>query len=298
MKSVFFSRFCLVLLLCAALCLPAAPVSASALPDYNTVESSGAVYGYPAMALTNFCSLLSAEDQETLIIPGSVPFGETKLPVLRINADAFDDCGSLKYVRLDHSRKELLYATESAFDFTSAENLEIVFTNADVTGEVQEKFSLPAGAELQQYVDLSGHTLSLTGEFHDGAVTLQWDNCNHLGMYRVTRVNASSEVTKEVFDSEEYPHYFSIKNGIVTFTDPSVESGQTCRYTAEAYEPFGSSCSDSVMLVIPGTGAGIPDQGEIRLPATADKANPIVTGASFVLAFGMAYLLTRKKRRK
>ena len=131
-------------------------------------------------------------------------------------------------------------------DLTSAENLEAVFFNFDVSGEkaaaISQKVSVGSSVEFRQFRSMDNATLTCLEPTHtNGLVSISWDHIteDQFGWYIVTRRNGSDE---ETFDSRaaENASNFWIENQGVVFTDNVGDPDQngTYHYTIEAYAPF------------------------------------------------------------
>ncbi len=210
--------------------------------------------------------------QRALIIPASLEnvYYESGLKwdaefnITSIASDAFSGCDDLKYVKLEMAVSDFNRIASGALDFSSAENLETVYLNCDPTytykgTTIKERFKFGnnSSVEILQYISLSEKILNVTeSKYEDGKVEISfYDIIGRNGGaygYKIIRSLGENEETV-IFDSNDKAskNKFTIANGEVTFTDASVEAGNTYEYSITAYELFGSSTSSSTEVVIP-----------------------------------------------
>ncbi|MBQ4068370.1 MAG: fibronectin type III domain-containing protein [Lachnospiraceae bacterium] len=186
------------------------------------------------------------------------------LNITSIASDAFSDCNNLKYVKLEMAASDFNKIASGALDFSSAENLETVYVNCDANytyngTTIKEKFKLGnnSSVEILQYMDLSSKSLYISeSKYEGGKVEISFDDIigRNGGAYGYKVIRSLGENEEPViFDSndEALQVKFSIENGEVTFTDDSVEVGNTYNYVITAYNLFGSSTSNNTEVVVP-----------------------------------------------
>lgn len=272
----------LSLLLLLAVCLLAAPASAS--PTFTMTGSTiTGVTGFSGDALT---------------IPATVT---------GISENAFTDCHSLKYILFKHNDAEFIVKQllPGAFDLTSAENLEAVFVCFDTNYSYnnircQDKFSFPSTTRLfAKYVNLEDKTL-ITREPNvlSDRVELSFSDIlptDYPVEYTVTRKETSSGNTVS-FSSKDRVDLFSNLNGRVTFTDFTISPGETYHYTVTARDPFGSSTQSQFdQLITISSVNPVPEHvlaAIESLPETGDRA-PLLP---WLLLLGASVLLLVRKK--
>ncbi|MBQ8043428.1 MAG: fibronectin type III domain-containing protein, partial [Clostridia bacterium] len=131
------------------------------------------------------------------------------------------------------------------------------YTYKGTTIKEKFKFGNNSSVEILQYISLSSKSLYISeSKYENEIVKISYNDIipeNYAGYgYKVERSLGENEETV-IFDSndEASQDKFSIENGVVTFTDASVEAGNTYEYLITAYELFGSSTSNSTEVVIP-----------------------------------------------
>lgn len=268
----------LSLLLLLAVCLLAAPASAS--PTFTMTGSTiTGVTGFSGDALT---------------IPATVT---------GISANAFDDCYGLKYIHFEHNNATVIETTISndAFDLTSADDLEAVLLNAEVTSKVLSKFKLNSSFKSEnilQYIDFSNRSFSnVKQSTQDGYVRFRFDHFIPDGYpeaYLVTRTEAGGE--SDLFSSKDDYSMFGISNGTVTFTDSGIEPGKSYTYSFAVKSPFGvypdASRTPYTVSILP---ESVPEHvlaAIESLPDTGDRA-PLLP---WLLLLGASVLLLVRKK--
>lgn len=253
----------------------------------------------------------SSASRESLKIPGKIAIQggsePVDVPVKGIREDAFKDCNNLKYVHLEFDRDDMKQLADGSLDFSSAENLEIIYLNFGITPPFpfESKFKFPEGSSVRllQYRDLGSEEIRrLEGKYENGNVVLRFENVIPDGYddagYTVLRYEAGQNDPEEIFStaSDAAYYHFNIEDGIVTFRDNSVTQGKTYIYAVYVWNAFGISPHYKVEVSIPSPGVPVPPEAEPEpLPETGD-------GADIVLWFGMmaagAIALACSRKRK
>lgn len=211
--------------------------------------------------------------------------------VCGVAAGVFDDYPNLKYVRM--LAGNLKNFASDSLDFSSAENLEYIFINTEVTNIILDKFKTN-GAEILQYVDSSSQTLTVAPIIWEkGIVRLAFDDIGSIFMisYRVTRTEQNSS-TSVIFDSAADYSNFDISNGTVRFTDATAEPGRTYQYCIETMHPFwhDNGTSYTTSISIPAA-----ESDEKPMPETGDSANLVLWTALTVMSITGTMVIRKKK---
>jgi len=294
MKRLAFRIVALMLCMCAALASYASGALASSAPGAGAMhqiwqEKDGSLLTF-SLESGNKATLVSVvTDQETLNIDIWFEYNREKYIVTKIAQNAFEGCENLKYVLMSADSWKQVGGRE--YDFRSAENLETVFVNDDVnyivTNQRVSFLFAHSSVELLQYRNMADKPIrNVRVEYQNGSVTLSFNDVfgNLSGCeYRIEREEQGSGKPPVEFRSNDDVARFAIANGIVWFTDNTVEPGKTYKYTITAWEPMGSSSQPGYAeITIPMPPVSEPPAFEpgIPMPETGD-------GADFALWMGM-----------
>ena len=271
MKKIF------IRIICLALCAFALVCSAAMAEAAFTLDYAGKI-----------THISMDSDTVALRIPASI--GGTD--VRGIAADVFAAYPNLKYIHLEVPN--LRYFANDSLDFSSAENLECIYLNSEITESILKKFKTNGYTDILGYMDLADKSITnVTITYENGVVRLAFANIIPDGYsgynYRVTRSEQNSSASDR-FDSDRDYSNFSISNGMVTFTDVSAEPGQDYYYEIVAMSPFSQTPGYETGISIPAA------EGEDKpLPETGDGAN-LVLWASLAVIGTLGMVLMRRKR--
>ena len=260
-------------IICLALCAFALVCSAAMAEATFTLDYAG------------YITHISMDpDTEALKIPASI--GGTD--VRGIAAGVFDSYHYLKYIHLEVP--SLRDFANDSLDFSSAENLECIYLNSDITESGLKKIKTGGDAEILQYVDFAEKSITnVTIAYENGLVRIRFPEVGHRVNYRITRSGQNSSES-ERFDSDRDYSNFSTSNGMVTFTDGSAEPGQDYYYEIVAMNPFSQTPGYETGISIPAA------EGEDKpLPETGDGAN-LVLWASLAMVGTAGMVFMRRKR--
>lgn len=308
MRKMLYRILCVCMVL--AMFAPAALAK-----EMTEITIGGITYEY-ALEENNNSAYISHVDGDTcgqsLDIPGEITVLEAGMgvdvPVRGIREDAFKDCNNLKYVHLEFDRNGMMkQLADGSLDFSSAENLEIIYLNFGITTPFpfESKFKFPEGrsVRLLQYVDFASKEIRrLEGKYENGNVVLSFENVIPDGYddagYTVLRYEAGQHEAEETFStaSDATAYRFAMGNGIVTFTDNSVTPGKTYIYAVCAWNAFSRTPHYKIEVSIPSPGVPVPPEAEPEpLPETGDGAD-IALWLGMMAAGAIALACSRKRK--
>lgn len=302
-----------ILCICMVLAMFAPAALAKMMSE---IKIGGITYEY-ALEENNNSAYISHVDGDTcgqsLDIPREITVLEAGMgvdvPVRGIREDAFEECNRLKYVRLGFDRNDgMKQLADGSLDFSSAENLEIIYLNFGITqdneDEIRRKFKFPEGSSVRllQYCDLGSEEIRrLEGKYENGNVVLSFENVIPDGYgdagYTVLRYEAGQHEAEETFSTafDAAAYRFAMGNGIVTFTDNSVTPGKTYIYAVCAWNAFSRTPHCKVEVSIPAPVVPQPDAEPEPLPETGDGAD-IVLWLGMMAAGAIALACSRKRK--
>lgn len=320
MKRIAFRIIALTICMCAALAafVPGALAMSApggAVMNRVSMNVDGSILTF-SLESDNEATLVSVQtDKEALNIDIGIKHNGQEYIVTEIAQNAFDGCHSLKYVLMSADNWNRVTGRE--YDFSSAENLKVVFVNADRiyiidNRDVKFVFAPGSSADLQRYLDMTEKTIKISrpAEYQDGSVTLSFDDKCSSGCgceYRIKREELGSGKPPvefiwkydDVYNDDDTA--FVSMSGLVRFTDGTVEPGKTYQYTVTAWEPMGSiSQPGYAEITIPAPPAPVPPAFEpaVPMPETGDGADiALWMGMLAVAAIGILSL-SRKARKE